>query len=389
MNNKVNNFLSAIGLIRRYKKIKNINELKFSGMLHILNKQDLRNLDLNQIYDRFSGKLANPFHGLTNKDDKTTVVGWTEDVLWPINDKMPKGFEPKKILDTSKKPQEMEQLHKSGINGSGISIAIIDERLAKHPEYADNVKYYEQIGDYWGTSDGPDFHGSLVAGYMVGNETGSAPGANLYYFAANSWGNQEKGLEWGHGKNKIQALKRILEINKTLSPQKKIRFVSGSWGTDGFSPQELKEFDTLAQECKSNGIMLIICHRDYAENAIPFDPRYGTKYDSNPEDNRIGVPTNGRTTPYYQGGYVYLRAAGNSSIPPYLSGVYACALQGNELFFTRPNWQDELDKIMQDTVTKSPNGDRIINPVAIRKRVTEITREMEMNLIKQKSTQHE
>ena len=147
MNNKVNNFLSAIGLIRRYKKIKNINELKFSGMLHILNKQDLRNLDLNQIYDRFSGKLANPFHGLTNKDDKTTVVGWTEDVLWPINDKMPKGFEPKKILDTSKKPQEMEQLHKSGINGSGICIAIIDERLAKHPEYADNVKYYEQIGD--------------------------------------------------------------------------------------------------------------------------------------------------------------------------------------------------------------------------------------------------
>lgn len=388
MKEKLNKILHAIGLLNGdHKKIKKIEELQFTGDLHLLNNHDLSALDLKQISDRILGKPKNPFKGYVN--DKTTVVGWTENVLWPSADKMPKDFDPKKLLEDSKKPQEMQELHKQGKIGSGISLAIIDERLAEHPEYIDNVKHYEKIGDYWGTGQGPEFHSSLVAGYAVGKNTGAAPGSDLYYFAANSWGNQEKGLEWGHGKNKIQALKRILEINKTLSPQKKIRFVSGSWGTDGFSPQELKEFDTLAQECKSNGIMLIICHRDYAENAIPFDPKYGTKYDSNPEDNRIGVPTNGRTTPYFKGGYEYLRAAGASSVPPYLSGVYACACQGNQLFFTRPNWQDELDKIMQDTVTKSPNGDRIINPVAIRERVTEITREMEMNLIKQKSIQHE
>ena len=115
----------------------------------------------------------------------------------------------------------------------------------------------------------------------------------------------------------------------------------------------------------------------------PFDKRY-----PNPTKN-IGIPTNGKTIPYFKGGYIYKYDGGASSTYPYIAGIFACACQDNQIFFTRPNWQDELWDILRDTATESEHGGKMINPYGIRKRVTEIAHEMERDLIKQKATQHE
>ena len=97
----------------------------------------------------------------------------------------------------------------------------------------------------------------------------------------------------------------------------------------------------------------------------------------------IGIPTNMWTTPLGSNGWQYRISGGDSSAAPYLAGVYACALSGNKLFMTRPNWQAELNEILKSTTTRRSDGIYVINPSGIRARITEIVKQMEMNLIKQ------
>ena len=116
---------------------------------------------------------------------------------------------------------------------------------------------------------------------------------------------------------------------------------------------------------------------------IPYDKRYKNK------TNRIGIPTNGKTTPFWQGGYYYTRQGGSSSTFPYIAGILACATQGDELFFTRKNWPDELRDIIKQTATNSPEHGLAINPDGIAQAVTQITKEMEKQIIINKSKQNE
>lgn len=50
---------------------------------------------------------------------------------------------------------------------------------------------------------------------------------------------------------------------------------------------------------------------------------------------------------------------------------------------TRPNWQAELNDILKSTATKNPDGNYMINPTGIRARVTEIVKQMQLDIIKQ------
>ncbi len=102
------------------------------------------------------------------------------------------------------------------------------------------------------------------------------------------------------------------------------------------------------------------------------------------EGTVVGIPTNMRTTPHGSNGWQYMISGGESSSAPYLAGIYACALSGNKLFMTRPNWQAELNDILKSTATKNPDGNYMINPTGIHARVTEIVKQMEMDLMQQK-----
>ncbi len=335
--------------------------------------------------------------GPTSFEDTGIIVSWTDNVIWPtdITDKI----NPQQLLEDSKQPSEMKSVHSIGKTGKNIGIAIIDQRLYReHPEYADRIKHYESVGT-WPQNDTttPDYHGSLVVGCAAGKTTGTAPDGDIYYVAANNWVNEnkyekatakltEKPLQPGHRKYQNMAIRRILEINKTLPENKKIRFLSCSWG----GPNDLfvEESNELFAECERNGIMVL----GGGYKSGPFcsrDKRFGLDATKPWLKELVGIPTNGKTTPYFKGGYYYTRLGGASSTFPYLAGIFACALQDNTIFFTRPNWQDELIEIMQQTATEHPLGGKIINPSGIESRVSEIARAMEQNLLKQQASQHE
>lgn len=362
-----------------YTRVQSVQELlELGGKLRNL---DLSDLDLSGYANMFDGQLEQYMSPATAKENGI-ILSWTDSMIWPSADKLPNGINPAQILQNSKKPFGITDAHNAGKTGHGVSIAIIDQRLNReHDEYADRIKYYDVVDGYQ-DKNGIDYHGSLVAGCAVGKTTGTAPDADLYYFAApmiKITDNNELVITREYVND---ALKKLLALNKTLPENQKIHFVSCSWGsrTDLFTD----ETDALFRQCEADGMMIL----GGAYKPLPTvscDPRYPNKN----KFNRVGIPTDGKTSPFWLGGYAYTRAGGSSSTFPYIAGVFASATQGNQIFFTRPNWQDELKDILVRTATESKNGGKIINPDAIVHEVTRISREMEMNLLKQKSMQNE
>lgn len=380
--NKIKQFLYAKGILTNapYEKINNIDKLlqlpfevapNYKSVHHV----DLSGLELSKEKDMFTGPLPKNYVSPEDAKQLRIVTNWTTDVIWPAADKLPHDFNPIQELEAAKTPTDTVNLHKAGKTGKGISIAIIDQRLNReHPEYADNIRYYSVFGPW--DKDGIDYHGSLVSGCAVGHTTGTAPDANLYYFAAPTIVDGELDRKYIN-----EAIRKLLEINKTLPENKKIRFLSCSWG--GITDKGADETKTLFDECEKNGIMVIGGAYKAMSDYIPYDKRYKNK------TNRIGIPTNGKTTPFWQGGYYYTRQGGSSSTFPYIAGILACATQGDELFFTRKNWPDELRDIIKQTATNSPEHGLAINPDGIAQAVTQITKEMEKQIIINKSKQNE
>lgn len=362
-----------------YTRVQSVPELlELGGKLRNL---DLSDLDLSGYANMFDGQLEQ-YMSPADAKENGIILSWTDSMIWPSSDKLPNGIKPAQILQDAKRPFGITDAHNAGKTGRGISIAIIDQRLNReHTEYADRIKYYD-VGDGYQDKNDIDYHGSLVAGCAVGKNTGTAPDADLYYFAApmiKITDNNERVITREYVNS---ALKKLLALNKTLPENQKIHFVSCSWGsrTDLFTD----ETDALFRQCEADG-MMILGGAYKPLSTIQCDPRYPNKN----KFNRIGIPTDGKTSPFWLGGYAYTRAGGSSSTFPYIAGVFASATQGNQIFFTRPNWQDELKDILVRTATESKNGGKIINPDAIVHEVTRLSREMEMNLLKQKSMQNE
>ena len=385
MVNLVKKFFSGIGDIKRksgtYRKVRSIEELTKDFTDLNLDFVDLSELDLSDYGDLF---MSHP----TGWASHSGVYGWTENVIWPMPDKMPKGFNPQQYIDSHKHPMEIDSLHQDGVTGHGINIAIIDSPFnPNHPEYKDNIRYFQKpLMKLKNTNT--HHHGSMVVGCLAGKTTGVAPGVSIYYFTRGK-ANQDSGRE------NIAVLKSVLEFNKKQSAKNKINILSCSWAPQrvATNDKELQEIMNLFQQIESTGVKIIFCGGNKTKDSfsvsitdfLPTSKDTETEY----KDNIVYIPTNEKSVPFHTGGYLYQKLGGDSSAAPYLSGVYACALQDNQIFMSRPNWQKELDTIMKQTAIKAKNGAFMINPIGIRKRVTEIVREMERDLIKQKRTQHE
>ncbi len=154
------------------------------------------------------------------------TVQFMSKTVWPTDQqKMPRGFNPKEILEWGKDPGlKISKLHKKGITGKGVSIAIIDQApLVEHVEYNKNLKMYEELRWYNPTYNSTaTLHGCAVASIAVGKNVGVAPDASLYYIAA--WNvNSDGVIDY----NPIaESIERIITINKTLAADKKIKVIS-------------------------------------------------------------------------------------------------------------------------------------------------------------------
>ena len=288
--------------------------------------------------------------------------------IWPESDKMPEGFDPAALLEEGKNPGlGIRSLHEQGIDGRGVTIAIIDQPLLRdHVEYADRLVECEPVGLLTAMAS-PQMHGPPVSSIAVGKTCGVAPKASLRYFAVQMWIPDNKPY--------CYVIDKLIDFNKDKDISEQIRVVSISTGMfrqqAGFDRWQ----ETLAR-AEKNGILVVTCSSAFLQygtlERIPGqDPdkpssyrkgRYGRR------ENVLHIPAGNRTIASHHGPDVYTfdRTGGMSWAAPYLAGLAALAYQ------VKPEIDPKtIVDLWLKTATQSDVGPMIVNPVdfieAIRK----------------------
>lgn len=340
---------------------------------------DLRGKDLSEldIHDR-SKDLFHSYFDTTSK--------------WPSKDKMPKDYNPKEILDMGKDPGlEVRALHKQGVTGKNIGIAILDVPLKnKHEEYYDRIKHYEEL-----FNPGTDslIHGPAVASIAAGKTVGVAPKADIYYFAVNNTYTDQGGNSRKDFEKVANAIDKVIELNKELPNNKKIKVISMSMGC---LPEEkgYKEFVEATDRANKEGIFVVSSSLSNT-NGFEFNgagrypadnPNEVSSYSSGkfweggifskktPEQflegdkNCLYFPMDSRATagPNYDDEYVFYRYGAFSWVVPYISGLYVLACDVNpevtpELFWKTAMETSKATKV--DYKSKTFEIKHMVSPV--------------------------
>jgi len=320
--------------------------------LVLRNRADLKKLD------RFWGFQNLSLKNLDLKEEinllnKMEFDSYTE---WPSDEKLPLGFNPTKMLEMGKNPGlGIREIHEEGVTGKSVGVAIIDQPLLLgHQEYTSQIVRYDATGlsEY-----PPQMHGSPIASILVGQTIGVAPEATLSYFAVPMWKKDNS--------HYIQALQKIIELNKTLPNEEKVRVVSISDGIFPSNPS-FDEWNQVLNNANEMGILVVTCDPkflDYGtltliENENPDDPQNYVPGKYTSKNDVLRIPTGNKTIASHRGNdvYTYEREGGMSWAAPYVAGLAALAFQVN------PDLKPEIIvEKLQQTATPTQAGP-VVNP---------------------------
>jgi hypothetical protein len=335
---------------------------------------DLRGYDLTPL--DLSGRFGDLRHA-----DFDLLTKWPET--------LPKTFDVNKVMELGKNPGlGVRSLHERGVTGKGVAIGIIDQTLLPgHVEYRDQLRHYEHI-EY--SNHRASMHGPAVASIAVGKTVGVAPEADLYYIAATgsvTWGFPWLRYDRYTWTYRAQAIERLLDINETLPPEKRIRVISISWGA-GRTVDGYDKLVAAIDRAKENGVFVITCS---------ISEFYGMSYmglgrdpfldPDDPESYRVGqfleaqgfgqstmtpdqadriqswlfIPMDSRCTasPTGPNDYAFYASGGLSWSAPYLAGLYALACQVKPDVTPEDFWE-----AASTTATVLPFG-HVVDPVKL------------------------
>ncbi len=303
---------------------------------------------------------------------------------WPEKDKMPKGFDPEKIIENGKDPMlGIRELHKAGITGKGTIVATIDSKPQnpEHIEIKDSSITYQSI-------EKPEkyyshFHGDCILANLCGKTVGVAPECNAYHYYQDCGGEVKK-----LNKNTIKILENIL---KKLENGEQIKIISRSGPLfydqdyiDRMGDKAYKEIDKdkntiemLTKKIEQYGCVIFDAnkfgscgfhcgHLFYDEDKYDIDNiRMASWLDKNNpaqeawEKCRMHFICGGKCVPEYysDNGYKFEQDDCYSWTIPQCAGLYALCLQVN------PNITfDEYVDICKSTCDTNKNGFKIVNP---------------------------
>jgi hypothetical protein len=274
-------------------------------------------------------------------------ASFDDDTAWPPAARLPEGFDLQRILELGKNPGlGVRALHAQGITGRGVGIAIVDQvLLTGHQEYKERLRMYEEINIDQGCT--AQMHGAAVASIAVGQTVGVAPEADLYYIGLWPLDSPQAGPEDVDFSYFAQGRRRILEVNRQLPREGKIRVIALQigWGPESKGYEEIR---AATEEAKAAGMLVVsssveLVHgfRFHGLGREPLaDPErwesytpgswWGDQfYTGEYPGERLLVPMDSRTTasPCGEEEYAFYREGGWSWSIPYIAGVYALAAQ--------------------------------------------------------------
>jgi serine protease AprX len=315
---------------------------------------------------------------------------------WPPRERMPGGIDGGMVLTNGMNPGlGVRDLHHQGITGRGVNVAIIDYYMfTDHPEYAGNIAGFLDLSQ---TDEGADkeskggiiertliklmgprasMHGPAVASLLVGKRCGTAPGARLYFVATPDPGGdaarEARGLDW------------ILEQNRQLPPDQKIRVVSVSSSPSGKNIHPVRNghlWDEACARAEAAGVLVIdaALHHGFVGpcNLDPEAPEDASRCAPVPARNqpklyegRLLAPVGPRTTAEEsrKGRYGYQFTGlheqtfwlhGSSWSMPYVAGVLALGWQVSPGVSAQ-----RMKQLLFESAYVRPGGEKIINPKA-------------------------
>jgi subtilisin family serine protease len=297
--------------------------------------------------------------------DLSKIKSTATAAVWPDTNIIPPAKKPDELLKIAMNPGlGIRQIHKQGITGKGINVAIIDQAMyLDHPEFSGKITAYHFLGG----SNKSSMHGPSVTSLLVGNNCGTAPDANVYYVAARD-GVYEvdyaEGLDW------------IVEQNRNLPASEKIRVVSvsaapGLAGTPAEGNQ--KKWNAALARAQAEGILVLDCtpHNGFigscwlnsfnVEDVTLCTPGFPGQQSHGFTPDKLLAPTCPRTTAEQYNkndfSYQYCGRGGLSWAIPYVAGVLAMGWQVN------PDLTgDQMKRLLFDSAATTPAGAKIINP---------------------------
>lgn len=267
--------------------------------------------------------------------------------------KTPEGYDPGALLEWGKYPGlNVDLLQKHGFTGKGAVVAYIDQPIANHEQYAGVALHYTN-----NTDSNQSMHGPAVLSLLAGKDTGTAPEAEVYYYAHASWLADQT--------THAACLYQIIEQNKSLPEGQRITMVGFSDNIDE-SEKNADAFRDAVTACEKAGIMVWFCGEYGAGSFLPMsdknDPRNLVPeewWGSGHRPKLVMVPAAGRTTAATMGGasYIYWASGGLSWTMPYMLGLYAIATEIDPSLT-----QDQLRELLVNTAYEG-SGLPTVNPV--------------------------
>lgn len=318
---------------------------------------------------------------LSDEFEYLTISDFDDYTVWPSADKLPKMYDIDKIKEYGKDPGlNIRKIHDNGITGKGIGIAIIDQNtLVDHIEYKDNLKHYEEIHMF--PNKDAYMHGPMVDSIAVGKTVGVAPGADLYHFSTGTIeildNDIKTDLQWFS-----VAVDRVIEINKMLNNENKIRVISFSHGITERMKNYKIAFSAIERARKENiAIFYISDSNDHMVNGLGRNilesPNVLDSYEINYYlhnldsfglydriKNEIFVPIDARcvASRFETDKYEFQFSGGYSNVPPYVAGLYVLCLEVNSEIDI-DEFYEILDRTASNVVFKDGNTYKIANPL--------------------------
>jgi hypothetical protein len=347
-----------------------------------------------------SGKMTSDLRGynlekveLTKEKGKLLNSVFDSKTKWP--EKLPEGFNPESFLEFHKNPGfGLKKLHEKGITGKGINIAFIDYALlVNHQEYYDRVKMYEEI--HYAQQEA-QMHAPAVASIAAGKNTGVAPEADIYFIGSENYNVVNNKMEMDFTYTS-KAIERIIEINKTLPKEDKIRVLSISAGCQPGN-KGYEEFIEAIKKAMKDNIFVITVNAFEAyndkfyfygldsdsltdkddissykptewkkwlskvEHIDRLDKYYEEKINKDKPKEQLLIPIDAKTvaSPTGEKDYVFYREGGWSWCMPYIAGLYALACQVKPDITPEEFWKKALET--GDSKQIENYSGKIINP---------------------------
>lgn len=297
-------------------------------------KNDLRSADLSKLDLRESGS------DLINMSFDSRTV-------WPPAGRMTREFDPARVMELGKNPGlGIRSLHARAITGRGVAIAIVDQPLIiEHQEFGKRIRFYEETNIQPGTPS--QMHGPAVASIAAGKSVGVAPEADIYYLAAFAFDTTGKDGKAMNFRWYAQAVRRIVEINRQLPPERKIRAISLSigWQESQTGADEMEKAVAAAKQAgmlvtsssisATHGVQINGLGRAPLADPDKFESYAPGMFWAKRLDNHrlpknpLLLPMDSRCMAGPTGAkdYAFYRQGGWSWITPYLAGMYALAVQ--------------------------------------------------------------